>query len=63
MADVVAKVRTTEHIQPAQEFPADIRPPSIPGTIEPIPNISGIYSRDNTIRLNFTTAPSCQHDT
>jgi hypothetical protein len=63
MADVAAKLRTTEHIQPAQDFPADIRPPFIPGTIEPIPNISGTYSRDNSIRPNFTTAPSCHQDT
>jgi hypothetical protein len=40
-ADVAARLRTAEHIQPVQNFLADIPPPTIPAMVATTSNISG----------------------
>jgi hypothetical protein len=62
MAEVADKLRTVEHIQPAQGSSADIFPPPVSGRTEPLPNSSDYYLGDNSGRPDFTIAPpSYQH--
>jgi hypothetical protein len=61
MADVADKLRTVEHIQPAQNLSANILPP-VSDRTEPLPNSSDYYLGDNSGRPDFTiTPPSDQH--